>query len=331
MTREPILLCSWRAASVLTLVSLSAGNCVRASVGQLPRSQGPGTLCGDGTCEEGELCDTCARDCGQCPSPAAVCGDNDCVAGETCSDCPVDCGTCPAPNGPTCVWNHAYIEHGRGDSVSDILVGARNCYVLLDPFEENAGSIGGWIDRMQENGNLVGCYISSGTCEPWRDDMDPLPSFCGEHWPQWDEYYIDVSDEALAVMKARIDKLAYWGCQMVEFDNMDWNDDQEAIAYNNALCAHARGQSMGCMAKSTTRGSENFDGFTVESYPDNMDWWSSSDMQNMLENRGIGLIVHYDENDRGDCESVYEMYKNRYGSHLSFLCSDGSRYLHFNE
>ena len=229
-----------------------------------------------------------------------------------------------------CVWNHAYIEHGSNDSISAIISGAQGCYVLLDPFEANSGTISQKIELIKQKDNLVGCYISSGTCEPWRDDMNPLPDFCGEYWPEWDEYYIDVDEEALSVMKERINKMATWGCEMVEFDNMDWNEDQEAIDYNNALCTYARSKGMACMAKSTTGGSEDFDGFTVESYPDDKDWWSARDMHDMLAKGGIGLIVHYDENSQNACQNVYNNYVNKYGDKLSFICSNRSKYFHFN-
>ncbi len=47
--------------------------------------------CGDGVCGEGESCESCPGDCGQCPH----CGDGQCQEWETCSNCPGDCGSCP--------------------------------------------------------------------------------------------------------------------------------------------------------------------------------------------------------------------------------------------
>jgi hypothetical protein len=62
--------------------------------------------CGDGTCDNGETCTSCALDCGFCPA----CGDGTCNPGETCSSCPQDCGSCPVTcgngfcdNGETCL------------------------------------------------------------------------------------------------------------------------------------------------------------------------------------------------------------------------------------
>jgi len=49
--------------------------------------------CGDGLCEVGETCVSCAGDCGACP---AGCGDGVCAADETCAKCPADCGSCLA-------------------------------------------------------------------------------------------------------------------------------------------------------------------------------------------------------------------------------------------
>ncbi|GMV38815.1 MAG: hypothetical protein AMXMBFR64_05310 [Myxococcales bacterium] len=51
--------------------------------------------CGDGGCQPGESCATCAADCGSC------CGNGACDNGETCATCPSDCGTCTLSNGCT--------------------------------------------------------------------------------------------------------------------------------------------------------------------------------------------------------------------------------------
>jgi uncharacterized protein YkwD len=55
--------------------------------------------CGDGKCRQGETCETCAADCGECPAPEPepACGDGTCDASEDCASCEADCGTCPAP------------------------------------------------------------------------------------------------------------------------------------------------------------------------------------------------------------------------------------------
>ena len=51
--------------------------------------------CGDGVCNGGESCETCAEDCEPCPDP--VCGDEVCNGTEGCASCPRDCGACSDP------------------------------------------------------------------------------------------------------------------------------------------------------------------------------------------------------------------------------------------
>lgn len=46
--------------------------------------------CGDGNCNNGEDCNSCSTDCGQCP----YCGDGQCNNGENCDSCSDDCGNC---------------------------------------------------------------------------------------------------------------------------------------------------------------------------------------------------------------------------------------------
>ena len=58
--------------------------------GDLPPGLGacvPG--CGDSICKDGEDCNSCPADCGECP-----CGDGSCDLNEDCSLCPEDCGVC---------------------------------------------------------------------------------------------------------------------------------------------------------------------------------------------------------------------------------------------
>jgi endo-alpha-1,4-polygalactosaminidase (GH114 family) len=243
---------------------------------------------------------------------------------------------------PMCVWNEAYQENYAADTVAEILAGARGCYVLVDPFA-NADARAA-IAQMKQNRNLVSCYISVGTCEDWRDDFAAMKPYCvSKQWGEWPgEYFIDRTDPALVtLMKARIDKMAGWGCAMVEFDNMDWafdaaNRSQYAItataaqgeAYNQALCAYAHDKGLGCMAKSSAQGAATFDGLTVESAPDNLDWWNAADMRGMLSSAKIGIVVHYNET---DCTAARTTYQTEYGSKLSFICEDRAlkKYRHF--
>ncbi len=59
--------------------------------GPIPEGAPPPT-CGNGKCDNGETCSTCAVDCGACSS----CGNGKCDGTDTCFNCPQDCGDCPA-------------------------------------------------------------------------------------------------------------------------------------------------------------------------------------------------------------------------------------------
>ena len=78
--------------------------------------------CGDGTCDSGETCSTCASDCGACP---ATCGNGACDSGETCSTCASDCGACP-PTGCSVQVS------ADGNTVTDSCGGSDICICDLD-------------------------------------------------------------------------------------------------------------------------------------------------------------------------------------------------------
>ncbi|MCB9508389.1 MAG: endo alpha-1,4 polygalactosaminidase [Myxococcales bacterium] len=236
------------------------------------------------------------------------------------------------PGAPVCVWNQAYQENTEPDAITDILAGASNCYVLIDPFDEPAARAA--VPALHEAGNTVGCYLSSGTCEDWRDDFEALrPSCAARAWGQWaGEYFVSDVATAAPLMEARLDQLAEWGCDMVEFDNMDWAEDETSIehyhlevdaasgaAYNARLCAYARQRGMECMAKNTRLGGDDFTGGTFESYPDELDWWDHDALQSFVDAGQLAIVVHYDER---DCDTVALWYRQRYGSGISFLCED---------
>lgn len=69
----------WSVALCLVSVAATLACGVR---GERP---GPGSVCGDGTCADGEECWTCPEDC------ACRCGDGVCTHGEFCAVCPQDC------------------------------------------------------------------------------------------------------------------------------------------------------------------------------------------------------------------------------------------------
>jgi cysteinyl-tRNA synthetase, unknown class len=243
---------------------------------------------------------------------------------------------------PACVWNEAYQENYAADTVAEILAGARGCYVLIDPFANRQARTA--IPQMQQLGNVVGCYISVGTCEEWRDDFAAMKPYCvSKQWGEWPgEYFVDRTEPGLiALMQARIDAMAAWGCDFVELDNMDFalddaNRSQYAItataaqgaAYDQALCDYMHGKGMGCMGKSSTWGTNRFDGLTVESSRDDMDWWTATELSGVLAAGKPGIVVHYDES---DCAGVRAQYQSKYGGGLSFICEERAlgKYRHF--
>ena len=242
------------------------------------------------------------------------------------------------------VYNQAYQENYRADTIDDILANAHDAYVLIDPFENN---IYKYIPKIHKANNQVSGYISVGTGEDWREDFDALkPYVSTKEWDAWPgEYFVsETTTGILDVMKKRIDKMAKWEMDWVEFDNMDWYDDasihdayglkvtpSQAHAYVNALCDHTHLKGMKCMAKNTVAGFERFDGVLYESYSDNKNWWDTKGMQQFLDEGKLVIINHYDEN---DCDGVYAWYKQRYHTEkISFICEDRGlkRYRHFNE
>ena len=55
---------------------------------QCPEGADAPPSCPDGTCDNGETCKTCAKDCGPC------CPNGKCDYGESCNSCAADCGPC---------------------------------------------------------------------------------------------------------------------------------------------------------------------------------------------------------------------------------------------
>ncbi len=241
------------------------------------------------------------------------------------------------------IYNQAYQENYEADSVNLILNEAANAYVLIDPFENNV-----WqeVSAIKANGNEVGAYISIGTGENWRADFQEMqPYLVTSPWGQWpSEFFVnEVTTGILAIMKARIDKIADWGCDWVEFDNMDWiyDDDlrttygfqvtqEEGIAYYQELCDYVHQKGMKCMAKNTVENASGFDGVLYESYHDNKNWWDQSGAQNFLDAGKLVIVNHYNEI---NCGQVYTEYKGIYDDNLSFICEDANlqRYVHFNQ
>jgi endo-alpha-1,4-polygalactosaminidase (GH114 family) len=249
----------------------------------------------------------------------------------------------PTPSDGTAVYNQAYQENFEEDKIVDILANARNGYVLVDPFlNDVAASIG----AIKENGNEVGAYISIGTGETFRDDYAAMqPHLVTTAWGQWpDEFFINsTTTGVIDLMKARIDQIAAWGCDWVEFDNMDWiYDDElratygfqvteaEGVAYYQELCDYVHQKGMKCMAKNMVENAADFDGVLYESYTDEKNWWDQSGAQSFIDAGKLVIINHYNET---ACGQVYSDYKGIYSDKLSFICEDANleKYVHFNE
>jgi endo-alpha-1,4-polygalactosaminidase (GH114 family) len=234
------------------------------------------------------------------------------------------------------VWNHAYQENYEADAIADITAQASDAYVLLDPFKDDIGSDPQALVRtLKMRNNEVGAYISVGTGEDWRDDFTQMrPSLADDPWGEWEgEYFVSTPDDAvIQVMRARIDLIAGWGFDWVEFDNMDWAFDQanrrtyalavtqeQATQYFGALCRYVQQSGMKCMAKSTVEGAGFFDGVTYESYTDDTNWWEQAGAKAFLAAGKPVVIVHYDE---PDCAGRYAAYRAIYGAGVSFVCED---------
>jgi len=231
---------------------------------------------------------------------------------------------------PPAVWNQAYQENWNADSVAEILAGAEDSYVLLDPFDSDEARNA--IPAIKARGNTVSVYISVGTGEDWRDDFDALKgSLVTKYWGEWPgEYFIDrISDEVMAVMKARIDKAASWGADFIEFDNMDWAYDdsarnkygfhvteEESLVYVNQLKDYASSLGISCMAKNMTEGVGSFAGVTYESAGGNREWWNPDDLKTFLAEDKLCVIFHYKERNP---ERALEYYREQYGENLRVL------------
>ena len=89
--------------------------------------------------------------------------------------------------------------------------------MLLDPFDCEIARHS--FGMLQERDNTIGCYVSVGTCEDWRDDFDALRSdgVCSsQEWLEWrGEFFITDVVVVMLYMLAWIDMLAQWGCGYV--------------------------------------------------------------------------------------------------------------------
>ena len=241
------------------------------------------------------------------------------------------------------IYNEAYQENFEADSINSILENAKDAYVLIDPFE---GDVAKSIEKIKQNNNQVAGYISAGTGEIDRDDFSDLEPFLStKAWEDWpDEFFVSQTNTGIVeVMKKRIDKMSNWGLDWIEFDNMDWLEDdsnkvnynlqatkEEAISYINSLCTYAKTKNIKCMAKNTVNGFDNFDGVLYESFSNNKNWWDKEGTKKFLKDGKLVIINHYNE---AHCDDVYREYKRFYKSeNISFICEDvlSKRYKHYH-
>ncbi len=241
------------------------------------------------------------------------------------------------------VYNQAYQENHEADKIDDIITNAKNAYVLIDPFIDNIHSS---IPEIKKNNNKVSGYISIGTGEDWRNDFNKLkPYLVSKEWGQWPgEYFLKkITPEVIKVMKTRIDSMAKWGCEWVEFDNMDWafDDDyrseysievtpEQGIAYFNQLADYLHQKGMKAMAKNTVEGASGFDGVLYESYNNDKNWWDKEGTKKFLDAGKPVIINHYNEK---NCDKVYVDYMDYYNKSISYICEDANlkKYVHYNE
>lgn len=242
------------------------------------------------------------------------------------------------------IYNQAYQENFEKDNITDIKSKANNAYIIIDPFENAA--VAASVKDLQKNGNEVGAYISIGTGETFRDDYNDIkPYLVSRQWGQWpDEFFIyTTTTGVIDIMKARIDKIDAWGCDWVEFDNMDWcfDDDlrkeygfkvsqEEGMSYYQELCDYVHIKGMKCMAKNTVKGASSFDGVLYESYNDDENWWNENGAQDFLNANKLVIINHYNER---KCDKTYSKYMKLYNTNISFICEDckKKKYVHYND
>lgn len=124
--------------------------------------------------------------------------------------------------------------------------------LVLDVMEVSASDIA----RVKARGVKTVCYVSVGTLEAYRDDLDTFPrEIVGKTYGDWpDERFLDISrpDVLLPLMLKRFERCASLGFDAVEPDNMaTWDNDTgfaltraHQVQYNKALAAMAHGLGM---------------------------------------------------------------------------------------
>jgi len=149
--------------------------------------------CGDGVCshDDGEICENCAADCGQCP----VCGNGQCEAStglESCESCAEDCGacsicgdgTCSAASGETCLdcAEDCGVCEGCGDGTCAVAETCQSCSADCGACE----SCGNGTCEAGSGESCSTCEDDCGACDTCGDgecngdeDCDSCAKDCG--------------------------------------------------------------------------------------------------------------------------------------------------------
>ncbi len=135
---------------------------------------------------------------------------------------------------------------GTPDITVDVAV------IDLDPDEVTASQIA----SLKARGVYTICYVSVGTLEDWRSDVDDFPSIViGRRYADWpDEAFLDTRrlDILLPLMAARFSRCADLGFDAIEPDNMDGHTNdtgfglsaQDTVTYVRALADMAHGMGL---------------------------------------------------------------------------------------
>lgn len=254
----------------------------------------------------------------------------------------------------SCFYNIAYEENNFIDRKDYTLKTSQNCYILIDKddFDNNTAVID-FTNTLRFKNNTIGCYMSVGTIEKWRSDFKDFKKgidYQSKAWFEWpNEYKIkggkngNPTNNTISLMKKRIDIFAKLGCEFIEMDNMDIDENDkmtningEAMrAYNMDLCNYIHSNNMKCMAKNTGPSDVDdniFDGLSVESYPKEQNWWGTQHALHFINGDKPFMISHYKENTVDDCLGVWTKYKNIYNNSIfGFICSqyETNHYIHF--
>lgn len=252
-----------------------------------------------------------------------------------------------------CFFNLAYEENNFIDNTVYTLSTARNCYVLIDSSNfNNAESTIGYINKLKQFNNTVGCYMSVGTIENWRQDYKqfvPGVDYVKKTWNEWPGEHFIAGDKnskptlhTVSLMKKRIDEFSKLGCDYVEMDNMDIDSSNKYTnikthnmrMYNKILCNYMHTKSLKCMAKNTGPSDTDdnlFDGLSVESYKNLKNWWGEKHALNFTLNSKLFMISHYKQPTVDSCMNIWKEYKIIYNSTFGFACSqyETKHYIHF--